>query len=108
MNNNPRFYLWLALAVVLWLNYTTWQRDFPPLPAAATAVQSQTAPSKQPSALANSIPQAQQSTASDGVPPAAAAPASPPPPARGCGGYSCREAFGIRQRTAHSRPYGRV
>jgi YidC/Oxa1 family membrane protein insertase len=78
MNNNPRFYLWLALAVVLWLNFTTWQRDFPPLPAAATAAQSQTAPSKQQSSLANSIPQAQQSTAS-GAPPAAAAPSSPPP-----------------------------
>jgi YidC/Oxa1 family membrane protein insertase len=78
MNNNPRFYLWLALAAVMWLNYTTWQRDFPPLPAAATAVQSQTAPSQQPSALANSIPQTQQSSAS-GAPPVAAAPASPPP-----------------------------
>jgi YidC/Oxa1 family membrane protein insertase len=78
MNNNPRFYLWLALAVVLWLNFTTWQRDFPPLPAAATGVQSQTAPSKQQSSLANSVPQVQQSAAS-GAPPAAAAPVSPPP-----------------------------
>ncbi len=33
MNNNPRFYLWLALAFVLWLNYTAWQREFPPQPA---------------------------------------------------------------------------
>jgi YidC/Oxa1 family membrane protein insertase len=84
MNNNPRLYLWIALAVVLWMNYTTWQRDYPPLPAASTAVQSQTAPSKQQSSLANSIPQGEQSTAS-GTPPAAAAPASAPPAAAAAG-----------------------
>ncbi|HEX4269559.1 MAG TPA: membrane protein insertase YidC [Steroidobacteraceae bacterium] len=84
MNNNPRLYLWIALAVVLWMNYTTWQRDYPPLPAAATAAQSQTAPSKQQSSLANSIPQAEQSTTS-GTPPAAAAPTSPPPAAAAAG-----------------------
>ena len=79
MNNNPRFYLWLALAFVLWLNYTTWQRDYPPHPAALTAAApSQTAPSKQPSSLANSIPQAQQSGAPT-APPAAATPTPPPP-----------------------------
>ncbi|MGA7537395.1 MAG: membrane protein insertase YidC [Steroidobacteraceae bacterium] len=60
MSNNPRFYLWLALAAVLWLNYTTWQRDFPPAP---TAVASQAAPTQQPSSLANSVPQAQPSSA---------------------------------------------
>jgi YidC/Oxa1 family membrane protein insertase len=84
MNNNPRLYLWLALLVVLYLNYQTWQRDFPPQPAAATAVQSQNEPSKQQSSLANSIPQAQQpqagaatqttqTTTTSASPPAAAA-----------------------------------
>ena len=80
MNNNPRFYLWLALAVVLWLNYTTWQRDYPPQPAAVTAAASQTAPSKQPSSLANGILQTQPSGATTTAP-AAAAPAPPPPAA---------------------------
>jgi YidC/Oxa1 family membrane protein insertase len=80
MNNSPRFYLWLALAVVLWINYTTWQREYPPLPAAATAVQSQTVPSKQSSSLANTIPQPEQSNAPSGAP-APATTASPPPPA---------------------------
>ena len=84
MNNNPRFYLWLALAVVLWLNYTTWQRDYPPSPAALTAAPSQTAPSQQPSSLANSIPQTQQSGAPNAEP--AAAPPSPPPPASAAAG----------------------
>ena len=85
MNNSPRFYLWLALAVVLWLNYTTWQREYPPLPAAATEAPSQTAPSKQPSSLANSIPQPQGSNAPSGaVAPATTAP--PPPPAAAVAG----------------------
>ena len=77
MNNNPRFYLWLALALVLWLNYTTWQRDYPPRPVASTAAPSQTAPSGQPSSLANSIPQVPQAN----TPGASAANPPPPPPA---------------------------
>src|SRR5690348_11739824 len=79
MNNNPRFYLWLALAVVLWLNYTTWQHDYPPHPVVQTTASGETAPAKQPSSLANSIPQAQQSGTASSTPPAAT-PAPPPPP----------------------------
>ncbi|HWG00132.1 MAG TPA: membrane protein insertase YidC [Steroidobacteraceae bacterium] len=78
MNNNPRFYLWLALAAVLWLNYTAWQREFPPHPAAPTAASEQSAPVKQPGSLANSIPQTQPA-ASSAAP--AAANSAPPPPA---------------------------
>jgi YidC/Oxa1 family membrane protein insertase len=78
MNNNPRFYLWLALVVVLYLNYTAWQREFPPNPVVAAAA-GQPAPAQQPSSLANSIPQAQQSGTA-GTPQAAAQPAAPPPP----------------------------
>jgi YidC/Oxa1 family membrane protein insertase len=73
MSNSPRFYLWLALAVVLWLNYTTWQRDYPPQAAAPAAASSQTAPSST-SSLANTVPQAQPPAA-----PATAAPSAPPP-----------------------------
>jgi YidC/Oxa1 family membrane protein insertase len=75
--NNSRIYLWLALAFVLYLNYTTWQRDYPPHPVVVTAA-SQTTPSKQPSSLANSIPQAQQPGASSTAP--APVTPSPPPP----------------------------
>ena len=60
MSNNPRFYLWLALALVLWLNYTTWQHDYPPHPTSQTP-SGQTAPAKQPSSLADSVPQTQPS-----------------------------------------------
>jgi YidC/Oxa1 family membrane protein insertase len=83
MNNNPRLYLWIALLFVLYLNYSTWQRDFPP-PAAATAVQSQNAPSKEQSSLANSIPQVQQPQAG-GATNATTAPAPPPPAAAAAG-----------------------
>jgi YidC/Oxa1 family membrane protein insertase len=79
MNNNPRFYLWLALALVLYLNYTTWQHDYPSHPAVQTTVSGQAAPSKQPSSLANSIPQTQQ-TGAAGTAPAAASPAAPSAP----------------------------
>ncbi|MDE2448868.1 MAG: membrane protein insertase YidC [Gammaproteobacteria bacterium] len=79
MNNSLRPYLWAALAFVLYWNYQTWQRDFPPPHPAIPAASSQTAPSKQPSSLANSIPQTQQS-GTTGTAPAAAATAPPPPP----------------------------
>jgi len=77
MNNNLRFYLWFALAAVLLFNYMRWQQDFPPQPAAVAAAPSQTVPSKQPSSLANSIPEAQQS-ATNGTAPAAVAPQPAP------------------------------
>jgi YidC/Oxa1 family membrane protein insertase len=85
MNNNPRFYLWLALLVVLYLNYSAWQRDFPPQPAAATAVQSQNEPSKQQSSLANSIPQGQPPQGS-GATQTTATPAPAAPPAAAAAG----------------------
>jgi YidC/Oxa1 family membrane protein insertase len=77
MNNNLRFYLWLALGAVLLLNYRAWENQFPPQPAAATA-SGQATPSAQPSSLANSIPQAPQS----GAPGAAPAPTPAPAPLR--------------------------
>ena len=78
MNNNLRFYLWLALAAVLWLNYRAWQTEFPPNPVPPAAASSQAAPG-QPGSLDNSIPQTQQPTTSGTAP--AAARAAPPPPA---------------------------
>ena len=83
MNNSLRPYLWLALVFVLYLNYTTWQREFPPNPAASLAASSQTAPSKQPSSLANSIPPTQESAAPGAAPAAATPTPLPPQPAPG-------------------------
>jgi YidC/Oxa1 family membrane protein insertase len=78
MSNNLRFYLWAALALVLWFNYTTWQKDFPP-PSTPSGATSQTAPNQQPPSLANSIPQAQPPSAP--APSTTAAPATAPPSA---------------------------
>ena len=36
MTNNPRIYLWIALALVVWLNYDAWMRDYGPKPGAIT------------------------------------------------------------------------
>jgi YidC/Oxa1 family membrane protein insertase len=30
MTNNPRIYLWIALALMVWLNYQAWQSDYGP------------------------------------------------------------------------------
>src|SRR5215207_4200598 len=30
MMQNPRVFLWIALGLVLWLNYEAWQRDYAP------------------------------------------------------------------------------
>ena len=38
---NPRIYLWIALALLLWMNLVQWNRDFaerPGLPAPAGAI----------------------------------------------------------------------
>jgi YidC/Oxa1 family membrane protein insertase len=35
--DNQRVFVWAALALVLWLNYTTWQRDYAPAPIAPAA-----------------------------------------------------------------------
>ena len=34
MTNNIRVFLWLGLALALWLNYSQWQIDYGPKPAA--------------------------------------------------------------------------
>jgi YidC/Oxa1 family membrane protein insertase len=47
--DNQRVFVWAALALVLWLNYLAWQRDYAP-PPAALAPTSQTSPQAQPGA----------------------------------------------------------
>lgn len=37
MMQNPRIFLWIALALVFWLNYEAWMRDYAPAPATAVA-----------------------------------------------------------------------
>ena len=72
MSNNLRLYLWLALALLLWVNYTTWTAEFasPPVPTTARSP-------AQPSSLANTVP---RQAGGNATPEAAASPGESPPP----------------------------
>ncbi|MBS0416364.1 MAG: membrane protein insertase YidC [Proteobacteria bacterium] len=62
MTNNPRIYLWVALALMVWLNYDAWQRDYAPPPNITNIVQpanpNPATATSSPNDLANQIPQA--------------------------------------------------
>lgn len=80
MINNPRVFIWIALAVVLWLNYEAWNRDY--ASAASPARQSSLAQATgavvpNHNGLDAAIPQASTGTTST---PATPAPISPPAP----------------------------
>jgi YidC/Oxa1 family membrane protein insertase len=85
MNNNPRIYLWIALALVAWLNYQAWMTDYGPKPGAnMTASQTPGAgrnPAPPSTDLSNKIPQAPKAEGpgpTDNKQPGA--PPSPAPP----------------------------
>ncbi len=60
MNNNPRIYLWIALALVGWLNYQAWMTDYGPRPGANITANAQNSGhgSGAASDLSSRIPQA--------------------------------------------------
>lgn len=82
MTNNIRVFLWLGLALAVWLNYSQWQVDYGPKPTPASASTSAPDGSK-PRSLDDTVPQAVQPTApaADGPPVAAAAPGAAEQPA---------------------------
>jgi YidC/Oxa1 family membrane protein insertase len=86
MNNNPRIYLWIALALVVWLNYQAWMTDYGPKPGANTVATQTAEPTRNPGAssndLSNKIPQASKAEPSGTAPEnkAAATPAVPAAP----------------------------
>jgi YidC/Oxa1 family membrane protein insertase len=73
MMQNPRVFLWLGLALVLWLNYQAWLQDYAPppgMPAPVASTSGANGPVESPAAALNAaIPQASS--------PAAASPAAP-------------------------------
>jgi YidC/Oxa1 family membrane protein insertase len=76
--DNPRLYLWIALALLLWMNVIQWNRDYGaagPSPAAVTAPSDPAAANTEGAAQLPSLPSA------TGVPaaPAGAAPAAAAP-----------------------------
>ena len=57
-NTNARVFVWLGLALALWLNYETWQRDYVVKPDIAGSMTAATGASSVSSTLGNSIPTA--------------------------------------------------
>jgi YidC/Oxa1 family membrane protein insertase len=83
MTNNPRIYLWIALALMLFLNYDAWQRDYgtrPETVTTATQTQSKTPASSASGDLANKVPEAPKppSSANATTPTTTAAPTPAP------------------------------
>src|SRR5215475_3837417 len=70
--DNQRVFIWAALAMLLWLNYQTWQRDYAPKAAPVTTTQTQSAtPTTQPTDTLPELP----SDTSTATPPTKATPA---------------------------------
>jgi YidC/Oxa1 family membrane protein insertase len=77
MTNNIRVFLWLGLALAVWLNYSQWQVDYAPKPVPAAATT--TAPDgTKPQSLDDTVPQAAQQPSTEQAPAAAAAPPASP------------------------------
>ncbi|HEX6508239.1 MAG TPA: membrane protein insertase YidC, partial [Chloroflexota bacterium] len=71
MTNNPRIYLWIALALMIYLNYDAWQRDYgqrPDVVTNTTRVQGGTATAPAPGNLVNQLPQAPKEPARANAP----------------------------------------
>jgi YidC/Oxa1 family membrane protein insertase len=64
MTNNIRVFLWLGLALALWLNYSQWQIDYGPKATPVASTTSTTGAPK-PSDIADTVPQTTQTAASN-------------------------------------------
>ncbi len=83
MTNNLRLYLWIALGVILFLNYEAWMADYGPKPEPVTA-SAAAARTKQANDLAHEVPlagSAQTGSAQPATSTATAAPAATTTPA---------------------------
>src|SRR5262245_37211732 len=76
--DNQRVFIWAALAVLLWLNYTTWQRDYAPQAAPVAASQTQSATQNTPPA--DTLPELPSDTSTATPSQAKATPAPAPAP----------------------------
>src|SRR5678815_1800109 len=86
MTNNIRVFLWLGLALALWINYSQWQIDYgPKTTSVAGQASGQTGDTgaPKPASLEETVPQAAQTSPQGAVPaagsvPVAATGATPP------------------------------
>ena len=74
--DNQRLFIWAALALVLWMNYQAWQRDYAPPPAPAATQSSAATPNATPT---DSVPQLPTESATPAQPSASPAPAPEQP-----------------------------
>src|SRR5689334_15023967 len=82
MTGNPRVFVWIALAAVLWLNWEAWMRDYAPTPPPTAAASTQTGPNgTKPSSFGDSVPQASSSSNAAGNADKTPSPASGSAPA---------------------------
>jgi YidC/Oxa1 family membrane protein insertase len=77
--DNQRLFLWAALALVLWLSYTTWQSDYaaPPVPVATQTDPAEPSAATTPESLP-SLPSGQTAASDAPAAPGSSAPASAP------------------------------
>jgi YidC/Oxa1 family membrane protein insertase len=68
--DNQRVFVWAALALVLWLNYLAWQRDYAPLPSASPAAVTESEPAPEP----QNLPELPSQTTAASTSPSQAAP----------------------------------
>jgi YidC/Oxa1 family membrane protein insertase len=97
MTNNPRIYLWIALAMLIWLNYDAWQRDYGPRPDVVTnTTRPQNGAPATPAAtdLANQLPQAPKAPAPAGATGAEGGADSTPSPTGNVPGAAAPETAG--------------
>jgi YidC/Oxa1 family membrane protein insertase len=73
--NNPRVYLWAALAALLFLDYQSWLHDHPGLGTQGPAASATVHPAAPPVDLSKQVPQASVTAAPGAAPSSAASPA---------------------------------
>ena len=82
MTNNIRVFLWVAVALALWLNYSTWQAEYGPKPAPIQTTTDSAGVTK-PVDIGDTVPQVDQPAAGAATPsdvPVATAPQAAPAP----------------------------
>jgi YidC/Oxa1 family membrane protein insertase len=77
--DNQRVFVWAALALVLWLNYLAWERDYAPAPLPAPAAAASTEANR--AAPTDTLPDLPVESSSGAPAPADAAPNEPSAPA---------------------------
>jgi YidC/Oxa1 family membrane protein insertase len=78
MTNNIRVFLWLGLALAVWLNYSQWQQDYGPKPGTTSAATAAPGAPKPPS-FEDTVPQAPQSATPTPAAGADSVPTAPSP-----------------------------